>query len=188
MDATHNHSGGPRRSRQSMAFETCWRSLPRDGRLPHKRDFNPAAVPALLRYFMLVEFRSGPDAALPIRVVGDAIAARIQKDIRGQDYMQFLSPDIVAGALDSARQMFEQPCGLWQITPLHFERGIAVNMEVTAFPLLGEPAPFIMVLAVPRDDFLRPEPAAGKAMLATHADEWRFLDVGAGLPEAVAAD
>jgi hypothetical protein len=183
-DLTHNSSAEPatRRSAQSVEFEALWRSLPKRGHVPHRRDFNPARAGSLLRSTMLIEARLDGEASLPIRLVGSAVTERIQRNIEGHDYLAFLSAELRAGAIETARLLLEHPCGLWQITPLHYERGLAQNFEMTAFPLLGDPFPFLIGIALPRSELVRPIPPGDQPMVAGTALEYEFLDIGAGIP------
>jgi hypothetical protein len=186
-DRTHtsiqdSQSAGARRSRQSLEFEEFWRSLPKQALLPHRRDFNPARAASLLRSVMLIELRLGGNTSLPVRLVGSAISERIQRDITAHDYLEFLPPELRPGAIETARLMLNHPCGLWQVTPLHYERGLAENYEMTAFPLLGEPVPFLIGVVIPRSELVRPVSPGNRAVLAGTATEFEFLDVGAGIP------
>lgn len=170
------------RSPASQEFESFWKKLPRCGALPGKRDFRPAALGHLLPFVMLAEARLEPAPSLLIRIVGSAIEERIQRDITGQDYFEFLEADRRVAAVQSLRLMLNHPCGLWQIMPYHYVRGIAQKVEGTVFPLLGEPAPYLLGLVIPRDEPVRPISPGPRAMLAGGATSFEFLDVGAGVP------
>jgi hypothetical protein len=191
MNADVNHAAptnpalkrNPLRSTQSLAFERYWHSLPKQGLIPHKRDFTPAGMASLLRNVMLLEVSLEPVPSFQIRLVGGAIQERIQRDVKGRDYLEFLPPDVQEGAVTAVRYMFDHPCGLWQITPLHFERGISVNLESTVFPLMAEPSPFVLAIGLPRDDRPYPQLPDGKPLLITTAPEYCYLDVGAGVPK-----
>jgi hypothetical protein len=184
---THAGSAtGQRRSRQSLEFQTFWENLPKQGLIPHKRDLNIARAAQLLRFVMLTDVHLDEAPSMPIRLVGTGLTERIQRDIKGHDYLEFLETENRAGAVETVKLMTERPCGLWQITPLHYERGVAQNMEVTAFPLLSDTGPLIFAHIVPHDDFIRPRPAGDRAMLAATASEFAFIDVGAGVPEWLA--
>ena len=125
-----------------------WRALPKERAVPHRRDFNPARAASLLRHIMLVEMRLDAMPSFPVRLVGGAAVEKIQRDLRGHDYLEFMPAEYHSGVIESARLMLDHPCGLWQVTPLHFERGIAQCFEVTAFPLFGDPWPFSLALFV----------------------------------------
>jgi hypothetical protein len=172
-----------RRSRQSLEFETFWRALPKEELLPHRRDFSPLRVPTLLRHFILMEMRlDDAHPSLPIRLVGTALQERIQRDVTGHDYLEFVPAELHSGAIETAKLMLHRPCGLWQITPVHYERGLAQNFEVTAFPLLNDAVPLVLGLLIPREDLVRPLSSGDKAMLADAAIDFQFLDIGAGEP------
>ena len=159
-----------------------WCALPKQSMVPHRRDFNPARAASLLRHIMLIEMQLHAPPSFPVRIVGGAAVERIQRDLRGHDYLEFMLAEHHAGVVKSAKLMVDHPCGLWQVTPLHFARGFAQSFEVTAFPLLGEPWPFALALLVPREEFVRPVSPGDRLMLAGTAEEFEFLDVGAGAP------
>ena len=176
------HGLSTHRSEQSLAFEDFWRRLPKQGLLPHRRDFNPAKAASLLRHLMLAEVRLLPSPSFKIRLVGGAIQERVQRTITGTDYLEFLPQEYRAGAVETARLMFDRPCGIWQISPFHYERGLAENNEITAFPLVGEGMNLALGLVIARPDFVRPISAGDKVMRVDTATLFEFLDVGAGAP------
>jgi hypothetical protein len=132
---------------------------------------------------MLAEVKLGPKTEVPIRLVGSAIEQRIQHDIKGLNYFDLLDPERHADAAAASRVMLYQPCGVWQVVPFHYERGIAQNLETTVFPLLGDESPYFLALGVPREEFVRPLPSGERAVLAGGPTEFAFLDIGAGLPD-----
>jgi hypothetical protein len=179
----------PDRSRRSHAFEEFWRALPRTGSLPRRSDMGIKQAAPFLQHMMLVEARLNDTPSFPIRLTGGAVRDRIQRDIVGHDYLEFLPRQYHAGAIETARLVTGFPCGLWQIMALHFERGFAQNHEVTAFPLetqQGEP-PLLLGLFEPAEGLIAAHPAHGKAMLADTASTFRFIDIGAGEPAWLAA-
>ena len=177
------------RSSASMDFEAFWRQLPRDGFAPHRREFKPERAMKFLKSLVLVEAPVGQSARLRLRLVGSAFQIRIQRDVTGCDYLDFLAPAHHAGAIESGRKVVQQPCGLWQCMDVHYERGFAQTLEVTVFPLLadGDGVPLLLAHVEPRDTLVTPEPSQGRAMLVSTASHYRFIDVGAGLPDLMAA-
>ena len=85
---------GARRSRQSLEFETMWRALPKERAVPHRRDFNPARAASLLRHIMLVEMRLDAMPSFPVRLVGGAAVEKIQRDLRGHDFLEFMPAEL----------------------------------------------------------------------------------------------
>jgi hypothetical protein len=172
------------RSQSSLAFEAFWRALPKDGCAPHRREFKPERATKFLKNLMLIEAPLNAAARLKLRLVGSAIQLRIQRDITGCDYLDFLAPAHHAGVVESCLAMLHRPCGLWQCMDVHYERGFAQALEVTAFPLLADPGGMALILALvePLTALVTPEPATGRAMLVDTASRYVFIDVGAGLP------
>ena len=80
---------------------------------------------------------SDAEPAMRIRLVGDAIRSMIAGDVLGQDYFDFLTPERRAPARALVRDLFERPCGLWLVAPVHYARGFSQLWELTAFPLAG---------------------------------------------------
>ena len=172
------------RSLSSLEFEAFWRCLPLQGLAPHRREFRPERATRFLKSLILVEAPADAAARLRLRLVGSAIHIRIQRDITGSDYLDFLAPAYHAGAVESGRTMLQQPCGLWQCMDVHYERGFAQSWEITVFPLLADPdgLPLLLAHVEPCATLVTPEPAHGRAMLVDTASHYAFIDVGAGLP------
>jgi hypothetical protein len=172
---------GTARSDRSHEFEQFWRSLPKDGLIPHRRDMKPARAGALLRDIVLLEARLGENPSLRVRLVGSAVQERIQKNITGQDYLEFRASEYRAGTIDATRRMFRLPCGLWQVMAMHYERGFAQNFELTAFPLLSDDAdvPFILGLMNPTGGLVKARTLNGTPIMADTATVFEYIDIGA---------
>jgi hypothetical protein len=172
------------RSDRSREFEIYWRGLPRDGLIPHRRDVKPARVASLLRDIVMLEARLGENPSLRIRLVGSSIQERIQNDITGRDYLDFRPAEYRADTLDAARRMISQPCGLWQVMAMHYERGFAQNFELTAFPLLGDDSDVALIFGLmnPAGGLVRARPSNGNPIVADAATTYEFIDIGADIP------
>jgi len=133
-------SVGPRfnRSDESRAFEAMWRGLPRKGQLPERRTFQPRLAKQFLRSLLLVQAPTPDDQSLHVRLVGDAISQEVLGNIVGRDYLDLIPErQRKARVLDIARAMFSQPCGVWWIAPMNYQRDYSRLWELTAFPLKG---------------------------------------------------
>jgi hypothetical protein len=160
-----------------------WRRLPKSGLLPARREFKPSVAPRFLPHIVLIE-ADFEQQRLHVRLVGSAFEARIQRKIDGMNYLDFLQPQFRAGAMDSIRMMGAQPCGLWQIMALHYERKLAEPFEVTCFPFAPTAEGKLLLL-----NYVRPighsvaaAPTSGRAMMTDTAMTFAFLDLGAGVP------
>lgn len=176
------------RSRESRAFEAFWLSLRSDALIPTRADFQPAKARRFLGDIVLMEAPTETCPTLRIRVTGQRFDNLLGSNLTGQDHLDFMPEEFRAGVLATARKMIEMPCGLWQITPAHLVRGYATNLEITAFPLVGDdgarffllsqvlPAGGLTAAALPTDH------GVGIDTAVTH----QFIDLGAGVPSAAA--
>lgn len=171
------------RSSESHAFEAFWRSLRKDGLVPRRTDFQPGKALRFLRDIVLSE---GPDAsnALRVRVAGERVNQTAGCNLTGQDTIGLLPPQYRPGAVATSHLMVNQPCGLWQITPIHLARGYALPLELTGFPLAPEEGqmPFYLFLVRPTPSVLPASLPLTAGVAFDTATQFRFLDIGAGEP------
>ncbi len=173
------------RSPESRAFEVFWSGLRREGMLPRRQDLRPSQAVRFLHHLVLMELPDSETGVMRVRLSGTAIDQRAGRTLIGSDYLQCVPSHLRAGVIRSSRLLHEQPCGLWQVMPVHFESGVALDAEVTAFPLLPaeNTAPLLMVHVRFPGRLVPPTPFKGSTILVETATQYQFLDVGAGVPE-----
>ena len=177
-------TGRAQRSRGSLEFEALWRALPRKGLVPDRRAFDPARAPGFLRKLILVEGSTPRRPGLFFRVAGEALNENVQFNMAGANWLDFLPPEHHAEALESARLICEHPCGVWQLTPVHYERGFSQRIEVTIFPLgrAGDGTPLMLgYLEFLPSDRVGPI-LRGKGLSAETSKDFAFIDIGNGIP------
>lgn len=169
----------------SREFEVFFRALPKAGLIPPRSEFRPERAMKFLRNLVLCEIQIGDRPAIRMRLIGSAVEENIQHNVTGHDYLDYLAAPYRAGALETARHLITRPCGLWQVTPLHYERGYGHNVEITAFPLAPE-ANGVHVLAAliqapggPIDGVS----TGNKPIIAHTARTFHYIDLGAGVPQ-----
>jgi hypothetical protein len=167
------------RSQQSLDFEQLWRALPRQGRVPSRQAFKPKSAKALLPNLMLLQAPDADNPALRIRLVGNAIRKQIGRDVLGEDYLEFMGEERRDGALQIVQSMFELPCGIWWIAPVHYERDFSQYWEMTAFPLAGDEQGPAMVLGLvrPADTILGERPVDKQALRVDLTDQFKLLEI-----------
>lgn len=177
-------SATAQRSERSLAFEALWRSLPRDGLLPERKAFDPARAGTFLRNLILVERSDEEQRSLRFRLVGDALNEKVQRNVTGANFLDFVPEAQHAESLESARLICEHPCGIWQLNPVHYERGFSQIVEATIFPLRTGAGRVSLMLGVLEflDGPVRPIPLLDKAMTVDTAPHYGFIDIGAGIP------
>ena len=179
-----SHSAPGERSKSSLAFEALWRALPRTGLIPARSDFNPARAGKLLPKLVLVEAPNPKHPGLFFRLAGQLLNESVQANIAGTNWLDFLPAEHHAEAQESARLICGHPCGVWQLTPVHYERGHSQLIEATIFPLGpgadGIPLMLGSLEILPGISHRKTE--AGKALSAETSKIYEFIDVGAGVP------
>jgi hypothetical protein len=178
------HDSGER-SQGSKDFEAFWRALPRQGLVPARAAFNPARAAKFLSKIILVEAPTPVKPGLFFRLAGQALNDNVQQNMAGANWLDFIPPDEHAEALEAARLICTHPCGIWQLTPVHYDRGISQLIEATIFPL-GPGADGVPLML----GYLEFAPAAatgelGKGLAAETSQIFSFIDIGAGLPALV---
>jgi hypothetical protein len=172
------------RSERSLAFEAFWRAQPKAGLIPSRTEFRPERATRFLKNIILLKAQDIDCGPLIVRLAGSAIQFHIQREITGQDVLDYLAPVHRDGARESVRLVQTHPCGLWQVMALHYERGFSQKFELTIFPLRdpdGSPS-MLLGLVMPLEEAVMSQPVQGKAMLVDTASAFCWLDIGAGAP------
>lgn len=173
-----------RRTRDSIAFETAWRALPRSGFVPDRRVLSLRAFKAMLPDIALLDILPGSPVRSRVCLVGERIRERIPFPVVGQDYFHYVPAQMRGTSARRLQTLVCHPCGLWQILGIHYQRGLFKSLELTAFPLWREEGPpQIMVLAVYSRGQVCDVPADVAMVSLDRASATAFLDVGAGLPD-----
>ena len=172
------------RSALSREFEIFWHTLPKEGLIPERSAFRPERAARFLRHLILSEAQFEGDAFIRFRLVGSEFERRVQRDLKGANTLQFLQPAHQARNIRTTRKIATHPCGLWHVTPLHYERGYAQHMEFTTLPLGRESGGIyqFLVLTQPVDGLLTAQGAFNKAIRVDPALTFQYIDLGAGVP------
>jgi hypothetical protein len=172
------------RSTMSFEFEALWRSLPKEGIVPHRAAFRPERAARFLRHLILCDVTMEGVPSISMRLVGSEFEQQIQRSVTGQDYLQFLPRAYHASAMESLREIVERPCGLWQITPLRYDGDFARSVEITAFPLLTGRADKYTLLVLTQfiGGVMLLRPSCSKFTTTDTAIAYRYIDLGAGVP------
>ena len=173
------------RSDGSLAFEAFWRSLPKSGLVPSRETFVLENAEQFRQNVILVEAPSPERRSLNFRMAGDIVGERTGRDVQGTNYLDYLPAEQHAESLEAARLVSEHPCGIWQLTPISYERGFSQFIEVTTFPL-GPGADGVPLLVgflafhYGTSDYL--VMPTDRAVSAETSRIFEFIDIGAGIP------
>lgn len=171
------------RTRDSLTFEAAWRTLPRSGLVPDRRDLSLHPFKKLLPDIALMDIVPGRPARSRVRVVGERIRERIPFPVVGQDYFHYVPAQMRATAEHRLQTIVAHPCGLWQVLGIHYQRGLFKSLELTVFPLHRvDGPPQIMILAVYSRGQVCDVPVDLAMISLDRATATAFLDIGAGPP------
>jgi hypothetical protein len=170
------------RSQESRDFEEFWLRLRGGAIMPRRSDFNLARAARFIRDLILLEAPSPQRRSLRIRLAGERYQEISGQNLSGKDHLDFLEPEYRDGALTTGWLMSTQPCGLWQITPMHTPRGYGQYIEVTGFPLgAGDDGVPLLLCHVRLTEALLHN-SENRFSMET-ATQFQFIDVGCGLPD-----
>lgn len=177
------------RSALSRDFETFWHTLPKEGVVPERDAFRPERAARFLRHLILSEAQFEGEAFVRFRLVGSEFERRVERSLTGSNSLNFLEPADRDRNLRVTRKLATHPCGLWHVTPLHYERGYAQHMEFTSLPIgRGAGGTYLfLVLTQPVDGMIMPLGTGNKAIRVDPAVTFQYLDLGAGVPSLARA-
>jgi hypothetical protein len=171
------------RTKGSLAFEAAWRALPRNGIVPDRRDLSLHKFKKFMPDMALIDILPGMPARSRICVVGECIRERLPFPPVGQDYFQFLPVQLRAIAAQRLKAIVSQPCGIWQVLGIHYQRDVFKSIELTGFPLFRENGPpQIMGVILYSQGQVSDIPGDVAMISLDRATATAFLDIGAGVP------
>ncbi|NMM46285.1 PAS domain-containing protein [Rhodospirillaceae bacterium KN72] len=167
-------------------FADYWLSLPRDGLIPSRADFDPTDVPRLLPRFILHEVQDRK--RIYIRLCGTALVRRHGADITGRDYLEFVPEERRAKALRGLLAAIDHPAGMIARMVIRTADGTAVPVESLGLPLLGKPdsvtgeRPVLMLFHSVENVPLSYDPTTRTHLEEFGLSERIYLDIGNGTP------
>ena len=169
------------RSAESHEFEKLWRRMRGGNLIPRRNDFNVARAARFVRDLVLMEAPAPERRQMRIRLAGERYQEIAGCNLAGRDHLEHLDQDYREGAMTTGWMMFNHPCGLWQITPMHTAKGYGQYIEVTGFPLgAGEDGiPLLLCHVRLTGELLHTRES--RFSMDTAAD-FHFIDLGAGIP------
>lgn len=166
---------------QGKKLEKYWREIRKgEDRVPLRSDFRVTSeIAPLLPFLVIVE---ALEDDIVFRLVGTGLAEHQGLDITGRHYGDFGGPDQVNRALARIRAAHDLPCGMRTIHTEEYARGIASEVEVSAFPLRGDNGSQMLVMVVtPVGRGIAEK--GGKALYLKPLSSIDYIDLGNGVPE-----
>jgi hypothetical protein len=176
VDTTHIATPG------SLALLRAWDGWRGTRLLPSRADMTLSDIAPQLPFVVLLELR-GPDDA-HIRLAGTALCAALGQELKGQNWLALTPPEARAMRAARLQHLVGQPCAAVLQGTNRARSGMEFRIEQLALPVRPvRPTAPMQILAVisllPGQP--RPSHVAG-AQIGQLPDQFRFLDIGAGLP------
>jgi len=154
--------------------------------VPNRSDIKPVAILPLLPNLMILEYRA--DDALVYRLAGTACAEKLGIDLTGSNLYDHIAPHQRTMAKLRVNIARDHPCGLLVYEKLHSRRHIPFLAEIIYLPLRdrdGVITQLIGSVAIVERGEKGAITNAPPPMMAVAA---QFLDIGAGMPQAMSGE
>ena len=170
------------RTENGRTLLSAWQNWRGAELLPSRENLRLTDVTALMPFLIILEICT-PDV-FTVRLAGTAISAAIGGELTGKNYLDLTTPDL--RPLRSARvwRQAQQPCGSVILNVHGRGLGNEYRMEVLSLPVrpveASRPLQFLSIVALVDPGALRAHEIETK--VAEMADEFAYLDLGAGVP------
>ena len=175
------------RTGECRSLAKAWQRWRGGNLLPRRADMHISEITPILPGITIMELRSTEE--LILRLAGTKIAETLGIELTGCNYLDFAAPPDRARRGERAMWQGRQPCGAHFLLPIPFSSGRVVLSEVLSLPARpnqdGE-AMQLITMNCALDDTGLHLPATNPDRFSM-ADEFRFVDIGAGTPDAALA-
>jgi hypothetical protein len=168
-------------SRRFIEAWLGWRGM--GALLPKRAEIDIADIKALLGRVILFEL-AGPDD-IRIKVAGSQLRDHTDFEATGRNFAELTLPQEWPLRRYRMTMMATLPCGGVMITYDRRTRGEGVTLETVTLPLApDEPAkPPLLISNVTLIDGVFEPPVEDRPQIVPLVDEFRFVDLGMGVPE-----
>lgn len=170
------------RDRRSLAFAKYWFSLPRQGLVPTRQDFDPCTQGPILSTYVIHELIS-PDF-IRVHLAGTGVREQYGTEITGTNYLDFVEDWRKENASRSLFVMCEQPCGILAHLRARTSAGKQILNESIGLPMRDNSGAVRLIYyqsnTIHEEGYRDPE--ADMLMTLEIENEVHF-DIGAGLPD-----
>lgn len=154
--------------------------------VPNRSDVKPVAILPLLPNLMILEYRA--DGALVYRLAGTACAEKLGIDLTGSNLFDHIAPHQRTNAKLRVNMVRDHPCGLLVYEKLQSKHNTPFVAEIIYLPLRDRDGVITQligsVVIVERGE-KEAMTNAPSPMMAVAA---QFLDIGAGMPQAMSGE
>ena len=160
----------------------AWQRWRGDELLPCRGDMQLSEIVNLLPFLTIMEARS-PDEFI-IRLIGTAISSVLGTELTGKNYLDLAAPEVRPLRAARMNRQLQQPCGSILTITYTARSELSLETEALALPMrpLDPRQPLQLLSLVVGINRSTPPNEVPVSNLSRLADEFHFLDIGAGVP------
>lgn len=128
-----------------LGLHAYWLSICRNGEIPSRKDFNPAAIKELLPSVFLVDV-TGKPADFRFRLVGTAFVRAAGRDITGLLTSEVFPPDFNLEVLEHWESVVEKRKPIWGTGQMWVKEREFLKWQGVVLPLQAETAEVVQLL------------------------------------------
>lgn len=166
------------RTASARRFYSYWDGLPKEGLVPDRKDFSPAAIAPLMSAVTILEVVS--DDLIVQRLAGTAICRAIGFDPTGGNALDLIAPEVRPRYLSLLRDQTATPCGRWNMLRSRREN-LVERAEVLTLPMRHGLSGHWMILSYFGSIETLAYEHGPYEFLAYEDTQW--IDLGAGVPD-----
>lgn len=172
----------PYQSEKSLMLVRHWLEVAEDRLLPSRADIDPSRIAPVLSCLAMHHMQS-PDW-IEIRLAGTRFYGIYGRELTGTNYLDLVEPNRRNEASRRLHTLVGHPCALYTVLTSTTHGGMTGRAESIGLPLLGPDGRPDMAVYV-NDDIAPRAFVPGPAGMIRYlkADQPRYLDIGAGLPD-----
>lgn len=174
------------RTDAARSLFAAWKTWRGDALLPSRADMRLSDIVALLPMISVLEIRSPQE--IVFRLAGTAITAAVGFELKGMNYLEMTKPEIRPHRSARLLSLARQPCGGLAHNVRAVDDGGSAGIEIMVLPIRpAENDGALQLLSI--SALTDPGVMLGgdiKAQLDKVADQFSYLDVGAGVPDGYA--
>jgi len=167
---------------RARAFADYWLTLAKMDLIPHRRDFDPAALTAVLDTFMIFEI-TDPDC-FKIRLAGTTVTENYGREVTGANYLDLRSPEERPITRAAMTLIVTHPCAQRVRQELLTAEGILRRSESLGLPMRDENGDArLMYYQVDNAEITDYRTREERYVLSKKTVTRQFLDIGNGTPD-----
>lgn len=173
---------GTPRTGEARQLLRAWRHWRGQELVPSRASMNLGDITPLLANLVVLEVRAPDDVVF--RLAGTALCRALGRELRGTDYLRGMPEAARTRRIARLQHLVNQPCGALVYSLRHAATGMPFRTEGLSLPIrpaaAGAPMQVVGVVArLPGE----PEPyAVAEREIGRLQDDYRFFDIGAGVP------